>query len=105
MSSGNSQEFSTVFALQRFQGINQSYLYGCYDAGMNPKLQRLLVFRIGQFGDTVAALPSLWVLRQQFPTAHILVLSELPAKKTHMPPEAVLPQSGLVDGFVKYPGG
>ena len=25
------------------------------------------MFRFGQIGDTLAALPSLWVLRQQFP--------------------------------------
>ena len=72
---------------------------------MNPLPKRILVFRIGQIGDTVAALPSLWVLRQQFPAARIVVLSEIPAQQTHLPPEAVLPASGLVDGFEKYPGG
>jgi lipopolysaccharide heptosyltransferase III len=72
---------------------------------MNHKPNRILVFRIGQIGDTVAALPSLWVLRQYFPDASIVILSEIPAKKTHLPPETVLPQSGLVDGFEKYPGG
>jgi ADP-heptose:LPS heptosyltransferase len=67
--------------------------------------QNLLVFRFGQIGDTVAALPSLWVLRQQFPGARIVILSEIPAQESHLPPEAVLPQTGLVDGFEKYPGG
>jgi ADP-heptose:LPS heptosyltransferase len=68
-------------------------------------VQKLLVYRIGQIGDTVAALPSLWVLRSQFPRAKIVILSEIPAKKTHLPPETVLPHGGLVDGFEKYPGG
>lgn len=72
---------------------------------MNTSPQRILVFRIGQIGDTVAALPSLWVLRRHFAGAHIVVLSEIPGEKTHLPPETVLPQNGLVDGFVKYPGG
>ena len=67
--------------------------------------QSILVFRIGQIGDTVAALPSLWALRDQFPRARIVILSEIPARNTHLPPETVLPQSGLVDGFEKYPGG
>jgi ADP-heptose:LPS heptosyltransferase len=71
----------------------------------NHKSERILVFRIGQIGDTVAALPSLWALRQQFLEARILILNEVPAKETHLPPETVLPQTGLVDGFVKYPGG
>jgi len=69
------------------------------------KVKHLLVFRIGQIGDTVAAVPSLWVLRQQFPDARIVILSEIPAKKSHLPPETVLPPQGLVDGFEKYPGG
>lgn len=72
---------------------------------MNSSPKRILVFRFGQIGDTVAALPSLWVLRQQFPDARILMLSEVPAIKIHLPPETVLPQTGLVDGFEKYPGG
>jgi heptosyltransferase-3 len=66
---------------------------------------QILVFRIGQIGDTVAALPSLWVLRRRFPNARLVVLGEIPAKKTHLPPETVLPAGGLVDGFEKYPGG
>ncbi len=72
---------------------------------MRQRIKGLLVFRIGQIGDTVAALPSLWLLRQQFPDARIVVLSEIPARKTHLPPETVLPPTGLVDGFEKYPGG
>jgi heptosyltransferase-3 len=72
---------------------------------MNRPPDKILVFRIGQIGDTVAALPCLWVIRKQFPDASIVVLSEIPTKNNHLPPEAVLPVSGLVDGFEKYPGG
>jgi ADP-heptose:LPS heptosyltransferase len=72
---------------------------------MNVKRKNILVFRFGQIGDTVAALPSLWVLRQQFPDTKIVLLNEIPFKKTHLPPEAVLPSVGLVDGFEQYPGG
>jgi heptosyltransferase III len=70
-----------------------------------PKRGKLLVYRFGQIGDTVAALPSLWVLREQFPHAKIVILSEIPGRRTHLPPEAVLPKTGLVDGFEKYPAG
>jgi ADP-heptose:LPS heptosyltransferase len=72
---------------------------------LNPAPKSILVFRIGQIGDTVAALPSLWLLRRQFAGARIVVLSQIPPQHTHLPPEAVLPPSGLVDGFEKYPGG
>ena len=72
---------------------------------LNPSPRRILVFRIGQIGDTVAALPSLWVLRRQFPDAQIVLLNENQTKQTHLPPEMVLPPNGLVDSFEKYPGG
>jgi ADP-heptose:LPS heptosyltransferase len=72
---------------------------------VTPPDKNLLVFRFGQIGDTIAALPSLWVLRRRFPNARIVILSEIPTSKTHQPPETVLPPAGLVDAFVKYPGG
>ncbi len=65
----------------------------------------ILVYRFGQIGDTVAAVPALWALRRQFPTARLVLLSEVPAKSTHLPPEAVLPAARLMDGFEKYPAG
>ena len=67
--------------------------------------QRIIVYRFGQIGDTVVAVPALWALRRQFPDARLVLLSELPARRTHLPPEAVLPALGLVDGFEKYPAG
>jgi heptosyltransferase-3 len=85
--------------------LNKPDLPVAKDLGRKPERKGLLVFRIGQIGDTVAAIPSLWVLRRQFQKARIVVLSEIPAKKTHQPPEAVLPSTGLIDGFEKYPGG
>ena len=65
----------------------------------------ILVYRFGQIGDTVAALPALWALRQHFPEARLVLLSEATIKSTHLPPEVVLPAAGLVDGFEKYPAG
>jgi ADP-heptose:LPS heptosyltransferase len=67
--------------------------------------KKILVFRFGQIGDTVAALPSLWVLRQQFPDAQMVLLNEIPIRQTHLPPEMVLPATGLVDGYEQYPAG
>ena len=67
--------------------------------------RRLLVFRFGQLGDTLAALPALWALRRRFPEAHIALLSEVPSDGTHLPPEAVLPKKGLLDDFLRYQGG
>ena len=66
---------------------------------------KFLIFRFGQIGDTVAALPSLWMLRKQFPNAKIVLLNEIPIRQTHLPPEMVLPSNGLVNGFEQYPAG
>ena len=68
-------------------------------------VERLLIYRFGHIGDTVAALPALWHLRAQFPNAHITLLSETPKQSNHLPPERVLPQTGLIDAFLKYQGG
>ena len=70
---------------------------------LNPR--RLLVFRFGQLGDTITALPALWTLREQFPAAHLALLSEVPSHGTHLPPDAVLPKEGLLDDFLRYQGG
>ena len=73
---------------------------------MHP-IERLLIYRFGQIGDTVAALPSLWLLRSQFPGAHFTMLSEtLPGSgSSKLSPELVLPQEGLIQTYLKYVGG
>jgi heptosyltransferase-3 len=68
-------------------------------------VKRLLIYRFGQIGDTVAALPALWHLRAQFPDAHFTLLSEIPLNGSHLPPEKVLPPSGLIQSYFKYQSG
>lgn len=70
----------------------------------NGSLHRLLIYRFGQIGDTIAALPALWLLRQQFPRAHFALLSESPQDGGSLPPEQVLPE-GLIQEYHKYRGG
>jgi heptosyltransferase-3 len=70
----------------------------------NGSLHRLLIYRFGQIGDTIAALPALWLLRQQFPQAHFTLLSEAPRAGGALPPELVLPE-GLIQDYYKYRGG
>ena len=72
---------------------------------MSQPHDRIIVYRFGQIGDTVAALPALWAIRRQFPRSEIVLLSEIPGQSNHLPPEAVIPATGLVDGFEKYPAG
>lgn len=68
-------------------------------------IKRLLIYRFGQIGDTVAALPALWHLREQFPTAHFSLLSETPSHGNQLPPSKVLPTAGLIQSYLKYQSG
>ncbi len=66
---------------------------------------RLLIYRFGHIGDTIASLPSLWALRTHFGNAHFTLLSALPSNPGRLPPEEVLPREGLVQKSLKYRGG
>jgi heptosyltransferase-3 len=66
------------------------------------KSRRILVYRIGQLGDTVIALPALRALRRQYKQAHMALLSDAPAHAHHALPRQVLPV-GLIDEWLTYP--
>jgi heptosyltransferase III len=63
--------------------------------------QRILVFRIGELGDTIIALPALSAIRHAFPRAHLTLLGNVDAKARHVSPDQVLPE-GLVDEWLSY---
>jgi ADP-heptose:LPS heptosyltransferase len=60
------------------------------------------VFRPGQLGDTIAALPVLHVLREAHPEAHITWLSDRQVGKNYVVVRDLLGGSGLVDEFISY---
>lgn len=64
--------------------------------------KRMLIFRIGQLGDTVVALPALWVLRKQFPQAHLTLLCDRHPTKSYVLASNLLAGAGLVDAFESY---
>ncbi len=66
---------------------------------------RILVFRIGQLGDTLVAVPALHALRSHFPQAHITLLCDRHPGRGYCVAGEVLAGSGLVDGFESYPVG
>jgi ADP-heptose:LPS heptosyltransferase len=67
--------------------------------------RRIIVFRQGSIGDFVVSLPSFHLIRQSYPAAEIILLTNLPASESVMPAEAILDGTGLVDRYLKYPGG
>lgn len=65
-------------------------------------VKNVLVFRIGSLGDTLVAVPALWVLREHFPGAHFTLLCDRQSTKLVLAAD-VLDGSGLIDDFLTYP--
>ena len=63
--------------------------------------QRILIFRIGELGDAIIALPALRAIRQTFPSARICLLGNVDAEARHITPDQILPH-GLVDEWRFY---
>jgi len=67
----------------------------------------VLVFRIGSLGDSVVATPALRCIRERFPGAHIVLLTNAPidggvkAAGSYQ----VWAGSGLIDSYLRYPIG
>jgi heptosyltransferase III len=67
--------------------------------------QRVLIFRLGSLGDTIATLPSFHLVRQSFPGARVTVLTNIPVSTKAAPISLVLDGTGLVDDYMDYPVG
>ena len=70
------------------------------NAFSSPK--KIIVSRSGILGDTLVALPSLWVLRDAFPLASIVYLYERLLLQDFVSPPQILDGSGLVNQFYAY---
>ena len=65
--------------------------------------KRILVFRIGQLGDTIVALPAMWLARKHFPNARITLLCDRHPGKTHVLASDLLRGAGIFDDYLSYP--
>ncbi|HUF05031.1 MAG TPA: glycosyltransferase family 9 protein [Aridibacter sp.] len=64
---------------------------------------RILVFRIGHLGDTIAALPAFRLIRESFPDSHIAFLCNASeGEERKVPATSVLPEKGLFDEYIGY---
>src|SRR5439155_3240750 len=61
------------------------------------------VFRIGQLGDTIAALPAMWAIREHFKDAELTLLCDRHPDKTYVFGPDLLRGSGLFQHFDFYP--
>jgi ADP-heptose:LPS heptosyltransferase len=65
--------------------------------------ERILIYRLGSIGDTVAALPCFHLIERRFPTAERLVLTNHPVSAKAAPLESVLIAGGFIHGSITYP--
>jgi heptosyltransferase-3 len=66
---------------------------------------RVIIYRLGSLGDTVAALPCFHLIERAFPDAERLVLTNVPISGKAPPLEIILRDGGFIHGSVAYPVG
>ena len=65
-------------------------------------IRRVLIYRLGSLGDTVVALPCYHLLARLFPDAERRLLTNFPVNAKAPASAAVLGDSGLVQGYMRY---
>ncbi len=71
-------------------------------AMVDPGQRRILVYRIGQLGDTIIAMPAMKAIRAHFPDAHIELLCDKHEHSHYVLAADVLEPTGIFDGFITY---
>ena len=69
---------------------------------MTSSTKRVLIYRLGSLGDTLVALPALHLVARAFPEAERRMLTNFPVNVKAPPAAAILENSGLVHGFLRY---
>ena len=64
---------------------------------------RILVYRIGQLGDTIVALPAMWAIKKHFPDASLTLLCDRHPRQNFVLATDLLAGAGLFDEFLSYP--
>jgi ADP-heptose:LPS heptosyltransferase len=70
--------------------------------GLGPA-RRILLYRIGQLGDTIVALPAMWAVRRAWPNAHLALLFDRHRKAGYVAAFDLLQGCGIFDEFIGYP--
>ena len=69
---------------------------------VEPRIRRVLLYRLGSLGDTLIALPAFHLAARAFPNARRLLLTNHPVSSKAPPAAAILEHTGLVHGFLPY---
>lgn len=80
--------------------MNQAFMTTHNGSGLRPR--RMLIFSTGSLGDTLLVLPTVRVLRHQFPAAELVLLSDVQAGSRYVLAKDVLEGTGLIDRTLTY---
>jgi len=64
---------------------------------------RILVYRIGQLGDTIVALPAMWAIKENFPDAKLTLLCDQHPHTNYILASGLLRDAGVFHDFLAYP--
>lgn len=67
-----------------------------------PNKKQIIVCRAGLLGDTLVALPALWMVKEAYPDSEITYVTEHISGRSYVHAENILAGSGLVDAFECY---
>ncbi len=67
--------------------------------------QRVIIYRLGSLGDTIAALPCFHLIQRTFPESERIVLTNVPVSRAAAPLEVILKEGGFIHGAIPYPLG
>lgn len=70
------------------------------------KFRKILIYHIGQLGDTLVSIPALWAIRESFPDVKITMMYDLHDRDSgYISARDALEYSGVVDDFIEYKPG
>ena len=82
--------------------VMQRVLFQSFSEAGAGFIDRIVVFRVGNLGDTVVAMPALYTLRQAFPKARITLLTSSGQENLPGAMDVLSPFVPLVDDVVSY---
>jgi heptosyltransferase-3 len=66
---------------------------------------KIIIYRLGSIGDTVAALPCFHLIERAYPDSERILLTNFTVSQKAAPPETVLKDGGFIHGSIGYPIG
>jgi ADP-heptose:LPS heptosyltransferase len=68
----------------------------------DPQVKKVLIYRLGSLGDTTVALPCFHLIERAFPNSQRILLTNFPIHAKAPASAAVLGESNLVHGYMRY---